>query len=248
MKGKCLLAALLVAAMGHFPSVAGQSVTTPEPMTAVMEGRLLFENAWQGYYEARKALAELQRGEAYAKAIAGISLAATLEPENVDILLLASQIYRGKGGISYAKDYFAKAEKILLARIEDNPEDIGALLDYAIICRAGDARYWPNAKEYQGKAEKAADQVIKLCRRTGGSQEMGRVMRAAAVAYLVKGDTKRADRILKKVSTRDATNKFYYGLYESTVKKGEWLWPTKAVANEFLLYCLADSSRNASLQ
>lgn len=221
----------------------------PLPNAQVLESRELFMAAWQNYTYGRATLAEPVRSNSLAEAIATISKAVALEPKNVDYLVLASQIYRSKGGLADAKNYFSRAEDALTEKLAANPNDIGAHLDYAILCTAGDARYWKDSAVYKKKAIPHADKVIELCAKNhDGIKSGSRNIRAAAMAYIVKGDAKRAAKMLKKASELDATGAFYYRLYTETVDSKKWLWETKSHDKEFLLYCMADSSRNANLQ
>ena len=66
-----------------------------------------------------------------------------------------------------------------------------------------------------------------------------------AMAYLVKDDVKRCEKLLRESAKLDPTSRFYYGVFGDTVSKNQWIWRTKAVAEEFMLYCMADSTRNA---
>ena len=149
------------------------------------ESRELFLQAYLSYSEARPMGALGKGSEPYAGAIHAIAQAVAMEPENVDYLFLASQIYRGKGGVSMAKDYFLRAEKLLQERIKKNPESIGANLDYAILCYAGDARYWEEYGAYLKKAQAQAKRVLSLCKKREGDEGVQIPM---AWAYLVKGN------------------------------------------------------------
>ncbi len=204
--------------------------------------RKLFQKAYAAYAKARP-LTAVQGNEFYAEAIGAIAQAVALEPENPDYLLLASQIYRGKGGVSYAKSYFSRAEAVLKKRIAQRPDSVRANLDYAILCYAGDARYWPEQEVYQKRARKYADKVIALCRaqeKTGKKYDNYSV--ALALAYLIKGNEGHCEKELK--AAEDPAGKFYCALYEDTVKNKKWFWPTKDTGKEFMLYYMTDSNRN----
>ena len=229
-------------------SLPVSAASSPKPVGNFWEGQKAFETAWENYARARQSLAEPMRSNAYADAVAAVSRATAAEPDNADYLILASQIYRGKGGLSYAKDYFVRAEKIILDKMAENPDNIGLCLDYAIICRAGDVRFWKDADKYQKKAETYADKVIKFCNDNKNAENRGRNLRAVAIANLVKGNIDKCEKLLRKASSMDDTNRFYYEIFLNTVGQKKWLWPTKAYDREFLIYILTDSSRNANLR
>ncbi len=207
----------------------------------------LFDRAYVAYSDGKRASQANVRNEKYAEAINAISRAAILQPDNTDVLLLASQIYRSKGGIAYAKEYFARAESILIAQIAASPKDIGAYLDYAIACYAGDVRFKDNYDAYWKIAYQYADEVIRLVEQSGGGNAAQ--MRTMAFAYLIKGDTKRCGELLVQAAQSDAASKFYSELFFKTVAQGQWLWPVSAegAEKEFLLYVLTDSSRYSGL-
>ncbi len=200
--------------------------------------RELFLQAYLAYSEARPVGALGKGSDPYARAIHAIAQAVAMEPENVDYLFLASQIYRGKGGISMAKDYFLRAEKLLQERIKADPESIGTNLDYAILCYAGDARYWKECDAYLKKAQVQANRVLSLCKKREGDEGVRIPM---AWAYLVKGNAKECEKILS--SSKLPATRFYLDLYKDTVKKGKWFWPAKDPGRELLLYYMTDGGR-----
>ena len=204
----------------------------------------LFREAYRSYHRAKASDSLGVQSEAYADAIRDISKACALEPQNAESLLLAAQIYRSKGGSSYAKDYFSRAEKILRERMEAAPNDAHANLDYAIACLAGEGHF---SEEYQKQGKKALAKVIRLCEPELTSRTPhGGLIRALGIAYLLKGETDKCESIFAKAATLGTTSKFYYELYEDTVKKGMWIWPvgTDGAVREFCMYCLLDVGRN----
>ena len=214
------------------PFLAPEQVAASPRLT---EARELFQQAYAAYSKARPMTALGAGSEPYAEAIDAITRAIALEPENVDYLLLASQIYRGKGGISSAKEYFNRAEAVLLDHLSADPDSIDANLDYAILCYAGDVRYWANYSTYLKKAKKHADRVLSLCNKETHPFSM-------ALACLIKGNAKECERLLEM--SGHPTVRFYYILYKNTVRKGTWYWPVKDAGKEYLLYCMTDPNRH----
>lgn len=209
----------------------------------------LFDKAFRDYTEGKLTQDAGRRSDKYAAAISAISRAAKLDKYDSDILALASAIYRAKGGSSMARKYFAEAEDVLLTRIYDDSDDIGANLDYAILCYAGEPRYGEKYEKYLKLAKEHAQKVIKLTEKRAkkGDAPCARVM---GLAYLVMGDAKRCGSLLKYAAKTDAASRFYSDLFYDTVSKGRWLWPVgkDSVAREFLLYSLTDTARYAKVQ
>ena len=225
----------------------GADLRQSEQMPEQKDAAQLFMDAYHSYHRAKLSTSLSVQSEAYADAIRDISKACTIEPKNVEYLMLASQVYRSKGGSSYAKDYFARAEKILRERIDASPDDVHANLDYAIACLAGEGRF---SKEYQKKGEKTLDKTIRLCESEFKSKHPdGGIVRALGMAYLLKGQQAKAEKMFVKAAELGSTSRFYYALYEDTVKKGTWIWPVgkEGAIREFCMYCLLDTSRNYSL-
>ncbi len=234
-------------------------------------GQRLFNNACEAYFNAQVMEDSTEVSKMYAKAISDISKACALEPTNTDYLLLGSQIWRAKGGISYAKSYFAKAEAVLKQRLEANPDDVVANLDYAIVCYAGDVRFWNNYSEYSKLAKKHAEKVIDVCKKKFKKEDNSNLVRVMAIANLIIGNKDKCQELLaesKKMDTESkwfsllkffgfenekiehkTANVFYSDLFENTVAKGQWLWlaDAKNVDKEFLLYYLTDEARNNNL-
>ena len=202
-----------------------------------------FQQAYAAYCTARPMTAQGAGSKPYAEAIGAIAQATALEPENVDYLLLASQIYRGKGGIPYAKEYFSRAENILQEQLLTQPDSIDANLEYAILCYAGDVRYWPDYDSYREKAKKHAEHVISLYKKADQNpQKDSNDQIPLALAFLIKGDNASCEKLL--AAMEHPTAEFYYELYEETVKKKEWFWSVKDAGKEFLLYYMTDPNRH----
>ena len=225
------------------PTVTGEQAEKKAFLSPSLAAQEFFQQAYAAYCTAKPMTALGAGSEPYAEAISAIAQATTLEPENVDYLLLASQIYRGKGGISYAKEYFSRAESILQEQLLAQPDSIDANLEYAILCYAGDVRYWPDYDSYREKAKKHAEHVIALYKRADQkSQKSGSNQIPLALAFLIKGDNASCEKLLAAMD--HPTAGFYYELYEETVKKNEWFWPAKDAGKEFLLYYMTDPHRH----
>ena len=231
----------------------------------------LFNDACEAYFNAQVIESSNEVSKMYAKAISDISKACALEPANSDCLLLGSQIWRGKGGVSYAKSYFTNAEAVLRQRLEANPDDIVVNLDYAIACYAGDVRFWNNYSEYEKHAKKYAEKVVSLCKEKLKKEDNSNLVRVMAMAKLILGKRDECQELLAKAKKKDTesegfsllrffgfedekiehktANVFYNDLFTNTVAKGQWLWfaDAKNVDKEFLLYYMTDEARNNNL-
>lgn len=234
-------------------------------------GQELFSSACDAYFKAQVIKDGTEVSKMYAKAISDISKACVMEPLNADYLLLGSQIWRGKGGISYAKSYFTKAENLLKQKLELVPNDISTNLDYAIVCYAGDVRFWNNYSKYKKQAEKYAEKVIALCKDELKKEDNSNLVRVMAMANLILNNKDECLELLlkaKKMDTQEkgfsllkffgfedekiehkTANVFYSDLFENTVAKEQWLWlaDSKNVDKEFLLYYMTDEARNNNL-
>ena len=214
----------------------------------IKQGLQFFNAAYEAYFAAKNSDTSLTAAENYVKAIANISKANAIEPDNVSYIALSMQIYRAKGVLPYAKNAVLKAEKLLQSKLQAEPNDVSTLLDYAILCYAGDMAYRPEAAQYKQKATQMAQRIIKL---TDDTDDI-KALRARAYAYLMLGqegkfkDTMRIEPgFFSKLFGNNSTNKFYLELYEKTVAQGQWLWPVADMylVNEYLLYYLCDISR-----
>ncbi|MBQ8418238.1 MAG: hypothetical protein IJX10_06365 [Phascolarctobacterium sp.] len=268
-----LLATLTQVSPGEAKVVASNIQPSVKQAASVnsVAGQQLFNSACEAYLNAQITGDNIESSKMYAKAISEISKACALEPSNSDYLLLGSQVWRAKGGISYAKSYFAKAEAVLKQRLEVNPDDITANLDYAIACYAGDVRFWNNYSKYQKQAEKHAEKVIALCKAELKKKDNSNLVRVMALANLVLDDRDKCQELLAKAKKMDKETKgffllkffgfedekiehktinvFYNDLFENTVAKRQWLWiaDAKNVDKEFLLYYMTDVTRNNDL-
>ena len=234
-------------------------------------GQQLFKSAYDSYFNAQIAEDSSEVSKMYAKAITDISKAVTLEQHNSDYWILGSLIWRGKGGISYAKGYFNNSELLLNKKLKENPADIGANLDYAILCYAGDVRFWENYPFYENVAKEYARKTIDLCESKLEKEENSNLVRVIAMSKLILDkpdeckellikakniDLKKAEfSIMKflgleiKENTGKSSNAFYEELYENTISKNRWFWYVEShnIPKEFLLYYITDGSRNNNL-
>lgn len=171
------------------------------------------QGAWQEYCAAKNAMIAGMRSESYEKAIYNINEAVVNGGNKPEVLLLASRIYRGKGGVSYAKNYFSKASAIYLEDVFRYPESIEANLKAAILLYAGDVRYWETYNESRKKAEAFADKVFDLYktekikkfknRRDKNFQDKNReqmLEEAVALSFLVKENFMAAERHFARAS------------------------------------------------
>lgn len=136
-------------------------------------GRVIYSWTWNKAYEAEwAALAAYKEARTttdkqvanskFTEAIKNINIAAGIAPENAEYQLLASQIYRYRGGLSYAKNYFSRACELYETQLKEYPDSITLNLQYAIACYAGDARYYPDYDDYKSRAYLHARQTLKL--------------------------------------------------------------------------------------
>ena len=209
-----------------------------------IEGNDYFNQAYEAYCAAKNATVATEKGYFYAKAISNISKAKVIENDNVAYFVLSMQIYRGKGVLPYAKKTFYESERLLQKSLEHNVNNAALLLDYAILCRAGDIAYSSEYDEYREKAKKLAQKVCTLLDKDNSPKSL----RSKAMANLVLGNEDKFLVLLRESAEgihKDSTSKFYISLYNSFVDKGLWLWPVdnKYLNNEYLLYYLCDLSR-----
>lgn len=242
--GVLLIGALL---MG-LPAVCAADYVPMKPKAVVQQdmrtGMQCFNAAYEAYFAAKNADAALARGGFYAQAISNIAKANAMESDNVSYIALSMQVYRGKGVLPYAKSAVLRAEKLLQDRLALEPDDVGALLDYAILCRAGDMAYRPEQQEYYKKSQRLARQVCDALAQDNSADALC----AKAMASLVLGKEEQFFSLLDagvKAGGGFGASGFYLNLYKNTVAQNSWLWPAaeKYLQNEFLLYYLCDLSR-----
>ena len=206
---------------------------------ANFEGNGYYLAAYKAYNRAKKAANFKESTDAYAEAISCVSRAVEENPDNFDYLVLASLIYRGKGGAAYAQNYFLRAENIINERVKENPTDIESRINRAILYYAGDGQFSDKAYKYSKEALKEANVIVNLCQQAlKKDKNTPNISRALAFAYLMKGNKRECERFLEASSTENDKNKLIADLYENTVKKNKWLWNVKEVEKEFLLYAI----------
>lgn len=186
----------------------------------------------------------------FADAVKFINEALQLEPDNCDFAILASQICRGKGGSSYAKIYFQRAERILGENLKIYPCGIDINLDYALICAAGDMRYTSKYTDYQEKAKLAAEKVLDLCERWHkDNDKSAKSLNAEAMAELILGHKEKCTELLLEAENisagKTADTLSLYDVYRETVLQNKWLWKVSAgsLDKEFMLYYLKNVER-----
>ena len=195
--------------------------------------------AYEAYNRAKTATSLKVSTDAYADAISLVAKAVTKEPERFDYLVLASLIYRGKGGASYAQNYFLQAEKVIRAQIAADPNDIEAHLNYAILCYAGDGQFSQKALYYRREAQKEANLVVKLCQKAlKENSEATELRRLEALAFLIRGNKRECRKFLQDAADESDVDKTIAALYEDTVWKNKWKWTVNEVDKEFLLYVM----------
>ncbi len=202
-----------------------------------------FNQAYEAYYAAKNTNVAAERGTLYATAISDIAKARIIDDSNISYVILSMQIYRGKGVLPYAKSAFLQAEKFLQNELLSN-NNVRLLLDYAILCHAGDMAYRPEKEVYYQKGQLLAKEICFLLNKDEQSDNL----RILAMANLVLGNEDKFLELLQKSANcidNYGTSKFYLDLYNDTVMKKKWLWPVaeKYLQNEFLLFYLCDLSR-----
>ena len=220
-----------------------------------INGRVIYSSAWDKAYEAEwAALAAYENARLttdkhvansmYTKAIKNINLAISIAPELAENHLLASQIYRYRGGLSYARNYFSKACKLYEQQLKEYPESITLNLQYAIACYAGDARYYSDYNDYKVRAYLHADKTIKLLDELPVEEKD--VLVPKLLAYVILQDYVQAEKIAKRINYVCVKNSLEYTLaeqYRQLTANGKWLWQVSSTENaekDFLLYYIKE--------
>ena len=216
-------------------------------------GRVIYSSAWDKAYEAQwLALAAYEKARTttdkqvanakYTEAIKQINLALVAAPEIAEYKLLASQIYRSRGGLSYARNYFSKACALYEQQLKEYPESITLNLQYAIACYAGDARYYPDYNEYKIRSYLYANQTLKLIEKYEKQFGEQQTLLPKFLAYVLLQDYAQTEKTAKRINYVCNENSLEYvsaEQYEQLVAHGQWLWRVSSKANaekDFLLY------------
>lgn len=147
------------------------------------------------------------KNELLINAISDINKALEYEPENSDYLLAASQLYRQRGGASYAQGYFAKAEAALLRHLRAEKDSIYANIDYAAACYIGDMRFTKQREEYYAKAQQYAKKTLVQAHTLNTQHALTpNEELAIAVAYLILGNEDKCKEIIAENSSLSQIN------------------------------------------
>lgn len=218
-------------------------------------GRIIYSSEWNKAYEAqwaalaayeaaRKTTDKQLANSKYTEAIKNINLAITVAPDIAEYQLLASQIYRYRGGLSYARGYFAKACELYERQLKEYPESVTLSLQYAIACYAGDARYYPDYNEYKIRSYLFANQTLKLLEQ--GKYQENQALFPELLANIILQNYAQADKLAKRIKYVCAKDSLEYASaeqYEQLAANGQWLWRVSSKENaekDFLLYSVSE--------
>lgn len=196
------------------------------------------------YREARSTTDKWVANAKYTEAIKNINLALAIIPDSAEYRLLAAQIYRHRGGLSYAKNYFTQACTLYEKQLKDYPDSITLNLQYAIACYAGDARYYPDYENYKSRACLYAKQTLKLLEQNQNQYSEADTLLPRLLAYVLLQDYDAATRTVKRINSICGKYSPAYTLaeeYERLVADGQWLWRVSSKEDAekyFLLYSI----------
>ena len=182
--------------------------------------------ALTAYREARSTTDKRVANVKYTEAIKNINLALAIIPDSAEYRLLAAQIYRHRGGLSYAKNYFNHACSLYEKQLKDYPDSITLNLQYAIACYAGDARYYPDYEDYKSRACLYAMQTLKLLERNKNQYSEAEALLPRLLAYVVLQDYNEAAKTAKRINSICAQYSPAYAWaeqYERLAADGQWL-------------------------
>lgn len=200
--------------------------------------------ALTAYREARSTTDKRVANAKYTEAIKNINLALAIIPDSAEYRLLAAQIYRHRGGLSYAKNYFNQACSLYEKQLKDYPDSITLNLQYAIACYAGDARYYPKYEDYKSRACLYAMQTLKLLERNKNQYSEAEALLPRLLTYVVLQDYNEAAKTAKRINYVCDKHSLEYVTaeqYKQLVAPGEWLWCISSKENaekDFLLYSI----------
>lgn len=218
-------------------------------------GRVIYSSAWNKAYEAEwAALAAYEEARTttdkqvanskFTEAIKNINIAAGIAPENAEYQLIASQIYRYRGGLSYAKNYFSRACELYETQLKEYPNSITLNLQYAIACYAGDARYYPDYEDYKSRAYLHAKQTLKLLEQNQKRYSEEETLLPKLLTYVLLQDYNEAEKTAQRINYVCDKHSLEYVTaeqYKQLVAPGEWLWCISSKENaekDFLLYSI----------
>ena len=182
--------------------------------------------ALTAYREARSTTDKRVANVKYTEAIKNINLALAIIPDSAEYRLLAAQIYRHRGGLSYAKNYFNHACSLYEKQLKDYPDSITLNLQYAIACYAGDARYYPDYEDYKSRACLYAMQTLKLLERNKNQYSEAEALLPRLLAYVVLQDYNEAAKTAKRINSICVQYSPAYAWaeqYERLAADGQWL-------------------------
>lgn len=198
--------------------------------------------ALTAYREARSTTDKWVANAKYTEAIKNINLALVIIPDSAEYRLLAAQIYRHRGGLSYAKNYFAQACTLYEKQLKDYPDSVTLNLQYAIACYAGDARYYPDYEDYKSRACLYAKQTLKLLENNKNQYSEAEALLPRLLAYVLLQEYDAAAKTVKRINSICGKYSPAYTLaeeYERLADDGQWLWRVSRkedAEKDFLLY------------
>lgn len=198
--------------------------------------------ALTAYREARSTTDKRVANAKYTEAIKNINLALAIIPDSAEYRLLAAQIYRHRGGLSYAKSYFNQACSLYEKQLKDYPDSITLNLQYAIACYAGDARYYPDYEDYRSRAYLYAKQTLKLLEQNKNQYNEAESLLPRLLVYVLLQDYNEAAKTVKRINSICAKYAPAYAWaeqYERLAADGQWLWRVSSredAEKYFLLY------------
>lgn len=198
--------------------------------------------ALTAYREARSTTDKRIANTKYTEAIKNINLALEIIPNSAEYRLLAAQIYRHRGGLSYAKNYFTQACSLYEKQLKDYPDSITLNLQYAIACYAGDARYYSDYEDYKSRAYLHARQTLKLLEENKKRYSEEETLLPKLLAYVLLQDYNEAEKTAQRINSICAKYSPAYAWaeqYERLAADGQWLWRVSSredAEKDFLLY------------
>lgn len=198
--------------------------------------------ALTAYQDARATTDKRTANAKYTEAIKNINLALAIIPESAEYKLLAAQIYRYRGGLGYAKNYFAQVCTLYEKQLKDYPDSITLNLQYAIACYAGDARYYPDYEGYKSRAVLYAGKTLKLLENNKNQYSEADTLLPRLLAYVLLQDYNAAAKTVKRINSIYGKYSPSYALaeeYERLAADGQWLWRVSSkedAEKDFLLY------------